>query len=182
MSLPCRTAIAALYAAAAATAPASAGAQEPAVTLIDTAVLMAPRLGESSGIAASRHRPGVFWTHNDSGDGPILYATDSTGADLGYVTVAWARNFDWEDLGAGPCTRSSGTCLFVGDVGDNGARRPVINVYVLPEPEPPSNPGDTLRSAAVEDIIVLRYPDRPHDAEAIAIVGGSLFEIGRAHV
>src|SRR5262245_20994043 len=29
---------------------------------------------ESSGIAASRLNAGVFWTHNDSGDDPFIYA------------------------------------------------------------------------------------------------------------
>src|SRR5687767_14630941 len=31
---------------------------------------------ESSGIAASRRNAGIFWTHNDSGDGPFIYAFD----------------------------------------------------------------------------------------------------------
>src|SRR5258708_2905483 len=31
---------------------------------------------ESSGIVASRTTPGLFWTHNDSGDGPFIYSFD----------------------------------------------------------------------------------------------------------
>ena len=31
-------------------------------------------IDEASGIAASRKNPNVLWTHNDSGDGPLLYA------------------------------------------------------------------------------------------------------------
>src|SRR2546428_7078065 len=34
-----------------------------------------PRLVESSGVAVSHAYRGVLWTHNDSGDGPYLYAT-----------------------------------------------------------------------------------------------------------
>ena len=36
-----------------------------------------PRITESSGLAASRQHPGIYWTHNDSDDGPYLYAVDS---------------------------------------------------------------------------------------------------------
>jgi hypothetical protein len=148
-----------------------------AVTLLDTAEIAAPLLTESSGVTASRRKPGILWTHNDSGDGPWLYTTDSTGADLGRIRVQGAGAVDWEDISFGACTRSSGNCLFIGDIGDNNARRPWVTIYVVPEPEPPAASSDTLRVAAAEDTIVLRYPDRPHDAEALAIVGGWIYVI-----
>ena len=143
----------------------------PSVSLIDTAVLAAPRLGESSGVASSRRR-GVYWTHNDSGDGPVLYATDTLGRDLGFVRVIGAGAVDWEDLAAAPCGDRAGTCLYIADTGDNRRRRPQVVIYRLAEPEPPGGPGDTTRTAALSDSIVLRYPDRPHDAEALAVTGG----------
>lgn len=34
--------------------------------------LAAPAISESSGIACSRRREGVFWTHNDSGGAPRI--------------------------------------------------------------------------------------------------------------
>jgi len=148
--------------------------QTPTVMLLDTAVLAAPRLDESSGLVASLRRPGVFWTHNDSGDGPFLYATDSTGADLGRITVRGAASVDWEDIDRGPCLRTSGTCLYIGDIGDNRARRRSIAVYTVPEPLPPRGPADTLGAASVEDTLTLRYPDQPHDAEALAVWNHSL--------
>ena len=49
---------------------------------------------ESSGIAASRRHPGVFWTHNDKGDAARLYAIDGTGKLLAEFAVD-ARNDDW---------------------------------------------------------------------------------------
>jgi len=155
-------------AACAARAPALLAQARLRLVLVDTAVLSAPRLDESSGIAPSR-RPGVYWTHNDSGDGPFLYATDSTGRDLGRIRVEGARNVDWEDLARAPCAAPPGTCLFVGDIGDNSARRRWIVVYVVPEPEPPSGPADTERRVVAIDSIRLRYPDHPHDAEALAV-------------
>lgn len=171
-----RRALAALLCAVAA-GPRVLGAQQPSVTLIDTAVLRARRLDESSGIVASVRHPGIFWTHNDNGDAPVLYTTDSTGADLGFVRLRGARNEDWEDLSIGPCTRTSGTCLYVADIGDNRQRRPTVAVYVLEEPDPPSGPGDTLRIVTVQETILLRYPDHPHNAEALAVTDGQLLLI-----
>lgn len=139
------------------------------VDLLDTAVLASPRLTESSGIVASGRAPGVFWSHNDSGDGPFLYATDLAGRDLGAVRVAGAGALDWEDVAAGPCFVAPGRCFYVGDIGDNRARRPYVVIYRVPEPEPPRGPSDTLGSTAMLDSIVIRYPDRPHDAEALVV-------------
>ncbi len=158
-------------------------ATTPTVVLLDTARLQAPRLGESSGVVASRRRPGVFWTHNDSGDDPVLYATDSSGADLGFVRLSGATHRDWEDIAAGPCVRTPRTCLYVGDTGDNGARRPSIVVYRVEEPRPPAEPADTLRTVPVLDSIVLRYPDRPRDAEGLAITpDGWLLLVGKDRI
>jgi hypothetical protein len=149
--------------------PAALLAQGPLrLTLIDTAVLSAPRLDESSGVAPSR-RPGVYWTHNDSGDGPFLYATDSAGHDLGAIRIDGAKNVDWEDIARGPCPAQPGTCLYIGDIGDNSARRNSVIVYVVPEPDPPTGPSDVGRHVAAIDSIRLRYPDHPHDAEGLAV-------------
>ncbi len=141
----------------------------PRLELLDTAVLRAPRLTESSGLAPSTRVRGVLWTHNDSGDEPRLYATDSAGTDLGSVLLTGAHNEDWEDLGSGPCPDHPGTCLFPADIGDNRHRRDHVVIYRLAEPEPPAGPADTLRQVPLESTRTLRYPDGPHDAEAIAV-------------
>ena len=59
-------------------------------------------VSESSGLAASRLTRGAYWTHNDSGDGPFLYAFDTRGDSLGVFRVAGAQARDWEDMAAGP--------------------------------------------------------------------------------
>ena len=141
------------------------------LSLIDTAILASGRLTESSGIVPSAYRPGVFWTHNDSGDRPILYATDTTGADLGSVRVAGAVNRDWEDLSAGPCFVAPGRCLYAGDIGDNSRRRHRIVIYRLSEPPPPMDARIVDRPVPLLDSIVLRYPDHAHDAEGLAVTG-----------
>ena len=139
--------------------------------LLDTAVLASRRITESSGVVPSALAPGVYWTHNDSGDGPYLYATDSTGQDLGVIRVVGADAHDWEDLTAGSCLIAPGRCLYVGDIGDNGRHRRSVVVYRLREPAPPHGPTDTLRVVPLLDSIVLTYPDGPHDAEALAVTG-----------
>jgi len=137
--------------------------------VVSTAPLSARRLTESSGAATSALQPGVVWTHNDSGDGPFLYATDSLGRDLGRVRVEVRRAVDWEDLAPGPCLVVPGRCFYVGDIGDNGRRRRHIVVYRLREPQPPGGRSDTLRLVVPTDSLVLRYPDGAHDAEALVV-------------
>ena len=150
--------------------PGPAAGQAPLrVSLLDTAVLEARRLTESSGVAPSARVRGVLWTHNDSGDEPRLYATDSAGHDLGSVRVAGAGNVDWEDMASAPCAGAAAPCLFVADIGDNARRRRTVVIYELEEPAPPLAPSDTARDVPLRSTTVLRYPDRPHDAEAIVV-------------
>ncbi|MGH7673049.1 MAG: hypothetical protein ACREMC_09115 [Gemmatimonadales bacterium] len=131
-----------------------------------------PRLTESSGVAVSRAHTGVLWTHNDSGDGPYLYATDLHGRDRGFLPVPGAEAIDWEDMALGPCPLRSaraGACLYLADTGDNLEARPSVTVYAVPEPEPPTGAGDTLRTTAAPAALRLRYPDGSHDVEAIYV-------------
>lgn len=137
------------------------------LTLIDTAVIASPRLTESSGVAPVSTRRGAFWTHNDSGNPPEIFAVDTLGADLGSVRVAHAQNYDWEDMAAGPCFVQPGHCLYLGDIGDNDRRRGTVVVYRLLEPPLPG--GGSGGTAPLLDSIVLRYPDHAHNAEALAV-------------
>jgi hypothetical protein len=146
-----------------------AAAQSPAVTLVDTAVLVAPGLRESSGVAASRRHPGLFWTHNDSGDGPFLYVTDTSGADLGAIRLAGARAYDWEDIAAGPCVVTDQTCLYVGDIGDNFMRRSHVVLYRVVEPDPLTARAAEPPAVPILDSLTLRFPDGAHDAEGLAV-------------
>ena len=147
--------------------------------LLLQATFHSPRLVESSGVAVSRAYPGVLWTHNDSGDGPYLYATDLHGADRGALLVPGAQAIDWEDLTLGPCPLPfvlqprprvyAATCVYIGDTGDNLEARPFVTVYAIPEPEPPEGPGDTLGTTRAPAVLRVRYPDGPHDVEAIYV-------------
>ncbi|MEO8498079.1 MAG: hypothetical protein ABI614_23685, partial [Planctomycetota bacterium] len=50
---------------------------------------------ESSGLAASLDTPNLLWTHNDSGDGPRLFAFDESGRDRGVISLTGIKIDDW---------------------------------------------------------------------------------------
>lgn len=124
------------------------------------------RLRESSALAASRREPGLLWTLNDSGNPPELFAIDSSGRDRGVFRILDAENRDWEAMALARCGNTD--CLYVADVGDNGARHRAVRMYRVPEPARPSAPGGTVESNGV---IELRYEDGPRNAEAILVTG-----------
>lgn len=128
-----------------------------------TGVIASPALREASGLAPSARAAGVFWSHNDSGHEPRLYALDVAGRDRGIVTVTGASNRDWEAIAAGPCDGAA--CLYVGDVGDNLGRRASVTLWRVREPEVPGR-GRRSASAPAESLVV-RYPEGGRDVEGM---------------
>lgn len=121
------------------------------------------RLKESSGVVASRAQPGRLWTINDSGNEPQLFLTDTTGAALATFHVRGAVNIDWEAMGMGRC--GTADCLIIGDIGDNAERRLSVVLYRVPEPPVDQTGGFT----SMVETLHVRYPDRPHDVEALYV-------------
>jgi hypothetical protein len=151
-------------------APAAAFAQSPRrldrpVEAHQTGEFADKRISESSGVAPSRGTPGLLWTHDDSGEPPYLFATDTTGAVRGTFSVTGARNLDWEDIALGPCGRSE--CLYLADTGDNSERRSMVALYRVPEPSLPDRRPKQVRPTAPAQAVTFRYPDGPHDVEAM---------------
>ncbi len=135
-----------------------------------------PLLNECSGVVASRAHPGVLWCHNDSGHLSELFAIDKNGVTLARIPVAIVTE-DWEDIAI------DAHSLYLADIGDNRCNRPEVRVHLVAEPNP--------RLLAYEPMPVkttwrLRYPDQPHDAEALVIDGSEGFiidkRLGYAHV
>jgi hypothetical protein len=121
-----------------------------------------PRIVESSGLALSRRHRAVLWTHNDSDDGPLLYAVGSDGRTLATLTLGGVEARDWEGMAAGRDDRGR-PVLFVGDIGDNNGVWPEVAVYRVAEPA-------ALRDATVPAVRYrLRYADGAHDAEALLV-------------
>ena len=117
---------------------------------------------ELSGLVRSRAQGGLLWSHDDSGAGPSLYGLRIDGTVVARPIVTGAQAEDWEDIAAGP-GRGGQSLLYVGDIGDNAARRPSVDVYRVPEPR--VGAGATAPAARLR----LRYPDGAHDAEALLV-------------
>jgi hypothetical protein len=128
-------------------------------------------LPEASGVAVSRKSADVLWSHNDSGE-PVLVAVGTDGETRGRVWIAGAAVEDWEDIDVGPCP--GGSCIYIGDIGDNNAKRGSLTIYRVPEPDPAAE-----RSPRAESMR-LTYPDGPKDAEALVVLpNGSLYIVSK---
>ena len=118
------------------------------------------RITESSGVVASRQFPGVLWTHTDGG-GPkkqFLSAMARNGKSLSEFYVADVLISDWEDIAIDDQKH-----VFIGDIGNNDAKRPELVVHQVDEPDPKSgarviHPTRSWR---------LRFPDQPFDCESL---------------
>ncbi|MDQ0794741.1 WD40 repeat domain-containing protein [Streptomyces sp. B1I3] len=120
-----------------------------------------PRITESSGLAASRLHPGVYWTHNDSEDGPYVYAVDSrTGKTVATITMRGVGEpRDVEAISLGPDGN-----LYVGDIGDN-LDGSWDHVWIYRFPEPVKLADATVRATQFD----VTYADGPRDAEAMMV-------------
>jgi len=136
-----------------------------------TGEFQSDRLNESSGVATSLSQPGIFWTHNDSGDRARIYATNLAGTVLGRFRVRGADARDWEDIAIGPCLgdENDSHCLYIADTGDNSGSRRRGTIYIVPEPVVPAAAVDgEIRTERAHELRV-RYPDGPRDIEALAV-------------
>jgi len=131
-------------------------------------------LPEASGLALSRNTPDVLWSMDDS-DGPFVLALSTRGDILGRLRITGANESDWEDVSIGPCP--SGSCLYVGDIGNSGAtKRTDVTFYRVPEPKP----GDIATPPA--EALTFKYPDGGHDAEASFVApDGTIFLMTKGH-
>jgi hypothetical protein len=135
---------------------------EPAkVGTLDVKTIM-----EASGIAISRTAQRLY--HINDGPLPFFHVTDMQGGATQSVQIAGFTPQDMEDITLGPCGNS--TCLYIADIGDNAARRDSVQIALVREARAYG------AEAVPEKLITVRYPDGPHDAEAIAIhPSGDLF-------
>jgi hypothetical protein len=128
---------------------------------------------ESSGLVASKCQAGVYWTHNDSGDGPFVFAINTAGGTLGVWRVQNAENEDWEDIAE--YKDALGSCfIYIGEIGDSKFKRPNEHIiYRVREPVvansgAPTNEDHAIMTEPAESII-FKYPDRNHNAETLMV-------------
>lgn len=132
----------------------------------------AAAITESSGLVKSRRLNDVFWTHNDSGDRPRLFAVTREGKQIGTVEILHARNVDWEDIAI-----DAVGFLYLCDIGNNQNRRTDLIVYRIPEVDP-----KRVRTANVAARFPFRYPGlRSPDAEACFYADGAIYLLTKEH-
>jgi len=151
----------------------------PGVRLL--AYIRDPRIKESSGVVASRRHADVYWTHNDGG-GPkkqVLYAIDREGNTRASFPVIGVTLHDWEDLAI-----DSAGHLYIGDIGNNNAKRKSLAVYEIDEPNPQAGTGSIAPKRAWK----LKFPGVPFDCESLFVwkdqgyVVSKVFDKARAQI
>ncbi|HLL89794.1 MAG TPA: sugar-binding protein [Tepidisphaeraceae bacterium] len=130
-----------------------------------------PGIPESSGIVASRNHAGVFWTLNDSGNPPKLFAIDRAGKLIRAYDVVGAQNRDWEDV----AIDGDGN-LYIGEVGNNGGALNQVAVYRVPEPDPAAANPPPLK---IDRRWQLRFPGKPFDCESLFVWQGHGYVISK---
>jgi hypothetical protein len=140
-----------------------------------------PRIVESSGVVASRRYADVFWTHNDGG-GPkkqVLYAIDREGNTRAFFSVIDVTLHDWEDIAIDDAGH-----LYIGDIGNNEAKRNMLTVYEIDEPNPQAGTGSITPKRAWK----LKFPGAPFDCESLFVwkdqgyVVSKVFDKARAQI
>ena len=140
-----------------------------------------PRITESSGVVASRQFPGVFWTHTDGG-GPkkqFLFGMARDGKPVAELFVSDVLLTDWEDIAI-----DDEKHIFIGDIGNNDAKRSELVVHQIDEPDPKSG----ARMVRPTRSWRLRFPNSPFDCESLFVWQGygyvvsKVFDDARAQV
>jgi hypothetical protein len=134
--------------------------------------IQSKEIDESSGIAVSRCQNDVMWTHNDSDEGPFIFAINSAGENLGTWKVTNANSNDWEDIA--PYKDANGKCyVYIGDIGDNQKQFAEHAVYRVAEPvitasEAKSEQKNPLTTEPAE-AVRFKYPNSTPNAETLLV-------------
>ncbi|MDO9485479.1 MAG: hypothetical protein Q7K25_05415 [Actinomycetota bacterium] len=119
------------------------------------------RFTEISGLTRSLNFPGVLYLHNDSSDGPNVYAvSESNCRTLATLRIQGSRARDFEAIASGRDAQGRAV-IWVGDLGDNLDSWPYVEIIRVREPK-------VLKSQTLDSRTVrVTYPDRPHNAETL---------------
>lgn len=125
------------------------------------------KLDEVSGLAASIANPGFLWTHNDSGNPPVVYLIDEDLRIRLACRLKGVRNRDWEDITVGPGPDPEKRYVYVADIGDNNANHKLKFIYRFEEPVLGNQSGEITITSF--DKIVFRLEDGEKDTESVMI-------------
>ena len=137
-----------------------------------TGTIKSTDITESSGLAPSKCQQNVLWTHNDSDDGPYIFAVNASGENLGTWKVKNAENEDWEDIAS--FKDAAGQCyIYIGEIGDNKLKRGKQAVYRVKEPnirtaDAASNSKKPIETEPAE-AAQFQYPDQLENAETMMV-------------
>lgn len=120
-------------------------------------------LDEASGIADSKLNPGYLWVQQDSGNPNDIALLSYDGTFLKKVNIKTSVNRDWEDMALATGPVAGTNYIYLADIGDNGLAFAEYYIYRFAEP------GKAMDSVPDCDKITFKYPDGPHDAEAIMV-------------
>lgn len=128
-------------------------------------------LTEISGMVMAQD--GRVWVLQDSGNPAELRGLEEHGVGVKVLALDNARNVDWEELQVGPCHPPSDApvsrCFYVGDIGDNDAKRDTVQIYRVPEP---------MATGRVKPAVLsFRYPEGPRDAEAFVVLPSGRIQV-----
>lgn len=131
--------------------------------------VLPPVMDEISGIAIASGKKIMAFMHNDSGDTSRIFAMGKNGkllSTLYFKGVTGSKGVaDCEDIASGKSPGKKGKFIYLGDIGDNKARRPFIAVYRIAEPQKVESP--VIEVAA--EVVFLHYPDGARDAETLMV-------------
>lgn len=143
-------------------------------SVTDVGTVSSPAITEASGLASSWLDDDTWWITNDSGDSARIFAVDGRGQLIATVRLVGAEARDWESLAIGPPVHGSSPSVYVGDTGNNqvlsnpSKARDTLRVYRFPEPVLRSGGDPQVLSVRVETLR-FRFPDGPHDVEAMIV-------------
>lgn len=129
-------------------------------------------LNETSGLLV--RGPNRIWSHNDSGNSPVLFLIDTLGKIVDMKTITGAFNLDWEDL-----AEDAEGNVYIGDFGNNLNNRRALQIFKIPNPD--LTEGDRIKAEKIE----FTYPDQKtyppdslemnFDMEAMIFKDGNLY-------
>jgi hypothetical protein len=128
-----------------------------------------PDLVEASGLAAARRSKGLYWTHNDSGDRPRLFAFDDRGKLRAELRVRGAEATDWEDIATGPGPSPRTPYLYIADTGNNALGRRQLTIWRFPEPEVSASTELLALESEPAEGFSFRFADGVYDCESLVV-------------
>lgn len=128
---------------------------------------------ESSGVTVNRD--GTLWTHNDSGDRPVIYKIDTLGHLLKTLYLQGATAIDYEDI-----SQDNLGNIYVCDCGNNSNRRQNLCIYKIP-----NTAIATGNDTVIPEVIRFSFSDQQQfpppkekqnfDCEAFVVFNDSIF-------